>query len=608
MAEMSDMELMREYADRGSEAAFAELVHRHINLVHSVALRYAGNDDDAQDVTQAVFIILARKAASLRQRATLTGWLYEATRFTGARLLRTRVRQQAREQEAYMQSTLNDAETDGLWRQLAPLLEEAMTRLSEKERMLLALRFFENKSGAEAAALLGIQEWAAHKRAARALEKLRKFFTQRGLVSTPALIARGMSANAVQAAPAALAKTATAAAVAKGATVGGSTLSLVKGASNLIAWTKAKTAIVASGVFLLGTVATIMTVQAVHAARAAAAPDIQGAWECVLDIGGVGVAKGETGKSRAVLRISKTNGAYHATADAIDLGRKDIPVRKVVYEYPSLRLEGDQWRTPPGKVNVEATEIAFKEGDSSAVLKRTATPDQVQERLADSDFIPRTNSDLQGYWKGSTDAGPDAVPLDFKIAEPADGTFHAEMDSPMQGACGQPLSVTYDRPAVKILVMAGYGMFQGEVNEADTEMTGTWTQGGRSTPSVFRRADYQSEQAQEAQRDYSHVSKAELQGHWQGILDVKAAKVPMTLDIAKLPDGLFFAQGATPEQIGREFPIPATTVEYAAPNLRLEWKWTGVVYEGKLKNGKLAGTWRSGDRHFPLVFERAAAQ
>jgi RNA polymerase sigma factor (sigma-70 family) len=244
MPDVKDMDLMREYADRDSEPAFAELVRRHINLVYSVALRYAGNSQDAQDVTQAVFIILAQKAARLRQRPTLTGWLYETTRFTAMRFLRTKTRRQFREQEAYMQSTLNESDTDGAWRQLAPLLEEAMTRLNNKERTLLALRFFENKSGAEAATLLGIEEWAARKRVERAVEKLRTFFAWRGIRVSAGVLTGAISANSVQAAPVALAKSVTAVALAKGAAASGSTLTLIKGALKIMAWTKAKTAIV----------------------------------------------------------------------------------------------------------------------------------------------------------------------------------------------------------------------------------------------------------------------------------------------------------------------------------------------------------------------------
>ena len=199
MADGNDMDLTRAYADHNSEPAFAALVRRHINLVYSVALRQTRQTQDAQDVTQAVFILLARKAPGLRQRTSLTGWLYETTRFTCRQHLRTRARRQAHEQEACMQSTLNDA--DSVWRQLSPLLEDAMTRLSEKDRALLALRFFENKTGAETAALLGLEESAAHKRSARALEKLRKYFSRHGVISTPALIAAALSAHSVSAAP-----------------------------------------------------------------------------------------------------------------------------------------------------------------------------------------------------------------------------------------------------------------------------------------------------------------------------------------------------------------------------------------------------------------------
>ncbi len=259
MPDANDMDLLREYARSGLEPAFAGLVQRHINLVYSVALRCTGNSEDAQDVTQAVFIILARKAAGLRERTALTGWLYETTRFTAARFIRTRVRRQIREQEAYMQSSLNEPDTDGVWRQLSPLLEEAMTQLGEKDRALLALRFFENKSGAETAAALGIQEWAVHKRTSRAVEKLRAFFGRRGVSVSASILIAAVSANSVQAAPAGLAVTVTAAA-AKGAAVSGSTLTLVKGALKLMAWAKAKTAIIIGAAAILATGTTAVVV------------------------------------------------------------------------------------------------------------------------------------------------------------------------------------------------------------------------------------------------------------------------------------------------------------------------------------------------------------
>jgi uncharacterized protein (TIGR03435 family) len=245
MSDTSDMDLVREYAAGNSETAFAELVQRHVNLVYSVAMRFTGNPPDAEDVAQAVFVILAQKASGLRPKTILTGWLYETTRFTALQFIRTRTRRERREEEAHMESTLDNPNTDATWRQVGPLLEDAMSRLSEKERTLVALRYFENKTGAESAALLGVGEWAVHKRAARALEKLRKYFSRRGVDSTTDVIAQSISTNSIQPAPDALTQSITAIALAKGATASTSTAALIKGALKIMAWTKAKTAVVA---------------------------------------------------------------------------------------------------------------------------------------------------------------------------------------------------------------------------------------------------------------------------------------------------------------------------------------------------------------------------
>jgi RNA polymerase sigma factor (sigma-70 family) len=271
MPDAPDMDLVREFARHNSEAAFTELVQRHIALVYSVARRCTGNDGDAQDVTQAVFIILARKAATLRERTLLPGWLYETTRFSAARLQRTNARRQRREQEAYMQSTLDEADTPDPWEKLSPHLEAAMSSLAERERALLVLRFYQNKSAPEAAALLGIREDAAHKRATRAIEKLRKFLAQRGVTLCGEAIGGTIAANSVQAAPVALANSVTAVATAKGPVAAASITTLVKGTMKMMIWLKLKFAIGVGVMVLLASGVTIAALTGDHSATASTA-------------------------------------------------------------------------------------------------------------------------------------------------------------------------------------------------------------------------------------------------------------------------------------------------------------------------------------------------
>lgn len=271
---MDDMELLREYAQTKSEEAFAAVVARHVNMIYSVALRQVGDADLAEEITQSVFIILARKAGSLRSGTVLAGWLCRTARYVAARAITMRQRRQRREQEAYMQSITTDSDSE-TWEQIAPFLEDAMAGLGEKDHNAVVLRFFQGRSFREVGSELGTSEAGAKMRVNRALEKLRKFFGKRGLTFSAAMIAGAISTNSVQAAPMGLASSVTLA-VAEGTTLATSTITLIKGTLKYMTWLKIKSAAVISGIAIATLGTATITVQRSVAATEEVGPEFAG--------------------------------------------------------------------------------------------------------------------------------------------------------------------------------------------------------------------------------------------------------------------------------------------------------------------------------------------
>src|SRR5947209_6054325 len=140
-----DGDLLRQYAQTGSEEAFSELVGRHLPLVYSAAARQVhGNFAMAKDVAQSVFIDLAKKAGSLADHELLAGWLYTSTRLAASKAMRGEHRRQIRERiAASMQA--NDGHQPKEQLDLLAVVDEAMGKLAARDRNALLLRFFQAK-------------------------------------------------------------------------------------------------------------------------------------------------------------------------------------------------------------------------------------------------------------------------------------------------------------------------------------------------------------------------------------------------------------------------------------------------------------------------------
>lgn len=262
-----DGDLLRQYAETGSEEAFSELVHRHLPLVYSAALRQArGNAPLAEDVSQTVFIDLARKAASLSRRQVLAGWLFTSTRMAACKALHREYRRQLREQiSVSIQEMNSDGSNDHT--ELRDVLDHAMSKLGVRERDVLLLRFFQGKDLKMVGVALGVSEDAARMRVTRALEKLRALVAKRGVALSAAALGGALTTEAIAAVPAGLAGTISAVAVTSaGASAG--TAALLK----FLTLTKLKSGAIGAIVLVSLAVPVLLQHRALQLARGDKAP------------------------------------------------------------------------------------------------------------------------------------------------------------------------------------------------------------------------------------------------------------------------------------------------------------------------------------------------
>jgi RNA polymerase sigma factor (sigma-70 family) len=253
--------LLSEYVQTGSEPAFRELVTRYVDLVYSSALRLVGGDAHlAEDVSQSVFLNLARKAHRLPRAVMLGGWLHRDTCYAARTLVRSERRRQQRERQAMAMNTAED-HSDANLAQLTPLLDEAIEELRDEDRVAILLRFFEQRDFRSIGQALGSNEDAARKRVSRAVDKLHGLLTARGVTLSAAALGTALATQTMTAAPVGLAASFAGTALAGSAAGTGFSATLIK----IAAMTKVKAGFVGA-VLLAGATASVVVQHQAHAA------------------------------------------------------------------------------------------------------------------------------------------------------------------------------------------------------------------------------------------------------------------------------------------------------------------------------------------------------
>jgi len=365
MQPKSDALLLRDYAERGLEASFSELVHRYTNLVYSCALRQVESPDAAAEIAQRVFIGLARGAQALSPRlaadASLAGWLCRSARNLSLNFRRDEFRRQTRERQA-MEQLISIPEDAPDWERLRRVLDEAMSELTEADYDALVLRFFQNQDFRAIGKAIGVTDDTAQKRVARALEKLRGHLSQRGIHTTAAALSILIAANAVQSAPAGLA------------------------------------AAISAAALLTGTAVTTTTTVAVAASKTAIMTTLQ---KVLISVTVAALAGGEIYEARQAARLREEN--------AILQQQQADQIRRLKQErdQATSRLADLPTDKSPGKPNADSLELLKLRGEIGVLRQQKSELEQLVSGLRSvagknqpeypTNSIPRAAWGFAGY-------------------------------------------------------------------------------------------------------------------------------------------------------------------------------------------------------------------
>jgi RNA polymerase sigma factor (sigma-70 family) len=233
--DLGDRDLLQKFVTGKDEGAFAALVERHGPLVLGVCRRALRNEHDAEDASQATFLVLARRSATIRKTTALSSWLYGVAARIAANVRRERARRDRRERQTPEPDPC-DPVAELSWREVQSALDEELLRLPENVRAPLVLCYLDGRTRDEAAGLLGLGVGCLHGRLERGRKILGDRLTRRGLTLSAALAAAALATGATQAfpAPAAVVTTRAALRFARGETPAGlvsdHVLSLTRGA------------------------------------------------------------------------------------------------------------------------------------------------------------------------------------------------------------------------------------------------------------------------------------------------------------------------------------------------------------------------------------------